>query len=295
MDLKTQIVDSKFRDIAPEDATLDMIATGFSFTEGPVWCGNHLLFSDIPHNRIVKYRLLAEGPEVSTFRHPSGGANGLTLDAAGRLVTCEHNARRVTRTETDGTVSVLTDRYQGHRLNSPNDVVTRSDGSTYFSDPPYGLKDFTRWKELPCNGVYRIPHHGEPVLLADDFERPNGLAFSPDEKTLYVNDSNRKHIRAFDVSPDGGLHNGRIFVELNGEEPGGPDGMKVDSAGNVYCTGPGGIWIFDAAQNFLGRILMPEIPSNMAWGDADGKTLYITARPSVYKVRLKIPGIAVGA
>lgn len=294
MELKTQIFDSKFGGIVPEDATLEQIATGFSFTEGPVWCGNYLLFSDIPKNRIVKYKMLAEGPEVSTFRSPSGNSNGLTLDTTRRLVACEHGTRRVTRTETDGTISVLADSYQGHRLNSPNDVVVRSDGSTYFTDPPYGLKAHTIWKELSFNGVYRITYDRKVALLVDDFERPNGLVFSPDEKTLYIDDTMRKHIRAFDVSPDGGLSNGRIFAELKAEEPGAPDGMKVDCNGNVYCTGPGGIWILDPAKNCLGRILMPEIPANLAWGDSDWKTLYITARPSIYKIRLNIPGIAVG-
>jgi gluconolactonase len=294
MELKTQICDTKFRDIVPEDAKLEHIATGFSFTEGPVWCGNYLLFSDIPKNRIVKYKMLAEGPEVNTFRSPSGNSNGLTLDATKRLVACEHGTRRVTRTETDGTIKVLADSYQGHRLNSPNDVVVRSDGSTYFTDPPYGLKDGKTWKELPFNGVYRITYGGEVELLVDDFDRPNGLAFSPDENTLYIDDTMRKHIRAFDVNPDGGLSNGRIFADLKAEEPGAPDGMKVDCHGNVYCTGPGGIWIIDSAKNCLGRILLPEIPANLAWGDADWKTLYITARTSLYKIRLNIPGIAVG-
>jgi gluconolactonase len=292
--LKTQIFHGKFRDVVPENAELGHIATGFSFTEGPIWCGNHLLFSDIPKNRIVKYQMLAQGPEVTTFRSPSGNSNGLTLDSTGRLVACEHGTRRVTRAETDGTIKVLADRYQGLRLNSPNDIVVRSDGSIYFTDPPYGLKDGKKWKELPFNGVYRIACSGEVVLLAEDFDRPNGLAFSPDETILYVDDTVRKHIRAFDVNPEGELSNGRIFAELKAEEPGAPDGMKVDTQGNVYCTGPGGVWIIDPAMNCLGRILMPEVPANLAWGDADWKTMYITARSSVYKIRMNIPGIAVG-
>ena len=295
MELKTQILDRRFWDIVPEDATLEHLATGFTFTEGPVWCGDYLLFSDIRKNRIVKYKMMAYGPEVNTFRTPSGNSNGLTLDATGRLIACEHGTRRVTRTETDGTIKILADSYQGHRLNSPNDVVVRSDGSIYFTDPPYGLKDGKIWKELPFNGVYRITCRGEVELLVDDFDRPNGLAFSPDERILYVDDTVRKHIRTFDVSPDGVLSNGRLFAELKAEEPGAPDGMKVDCHGNVYCTGPGGIWIIDPTKNCLGRILTPEIPANVAWGDADWKTLYITARKSIYKIRLNIPGIAVGA
>ena len=295
MELKTQIFNSKFNAIVPEKTTLDQIASGLTFTEGPVWTGNHLLFSDIPKNRIVKFKMLAEGPEVTTFRSPSGNSNGQTLDFTGRLVTCEHSTRRVSRTELDGTVKVVADRFEGHRLNSPNDVVTRSDGSIYFTDPPAGLKDNTKWKELPFNGVFLVMPDGNIELLIDDFERPNGLAFSPDEKVLYVDDTRRGHIRAFDVNAEGKISNGRIFVELKAEERGVPDGMKVDVQGNVYCTGPGGIWIFDPSGVYLGRIFMPEIPANMAWGDADWKTLYITARTSIYRVRLNIPGVAVGA
>ena len=211
---------------------------------------------------------------------------------AARLITCEHNGRRVVRTELDGAISALAERFQGRRLNSPNDVVVRSDGSVYFTDPPYGLGNPPRWKELTFNGVYRRAADGEVVLLVDDFERPNGLAFSPDETVLYVDDTERGHIRAFDVRPDGGIANGRVFAELEGREPGRPDGMKVDWEGNVYCTGPGGFWIFSSAGKYLGRVLMPEVPANLAWGDSDWKTLYITAQTSVYRMRLIIPGIA---
>jgi sugar lactone lactonase YvrE len=291
LDVHIEEHSSIIRQIVPEETTLEQVATGFGFTEGPVWRGNHLLFSDIPRNRIVRWRMRGEGPEVTTFRCPSGNSNGLTLDKSGRLIACEHSMRCITRTELDGSVTVLADRYKGQRLNSPNDVVVRSDGSIYFTDPPYGLKELTVWKELPFNGVYRLAPDGELVLLVDDFERPNGLAFSPDENTLYINDSARSHIRAFDVSPDGNLSNGRVLIDMQSSEAGVPDGMKVDQKGNIYCTGPGGLWVIDAEGQCLGRILLPELPANMAWSDGDWRTLYITARTSVYRMRLAIPGI----
>jgi sugar lactone lactonase YvrE len=294
VEVRIEEFDGGIEKIVPEKPSLDRVAGGFGFTEGPVWCGNCLLFSDIPRNRIVRLTLRHEGPEVTTFRSPSGNSNGQTLDRSGRLITCEHSARRVTRTETDGTVSVLADSYQGKRLNSPNDVVVRSDGSVYFTDPPYGLGNPPKWKEISFNGVYRRAPDGNLFLLADDFDRPNGLAFSPDEAVLYVNDTERSHIRAFDVRPDGGISRGRVLAELKGSEAGRPDGMKVDREGNVYCTGPGGIWITDARGSHLGRVLTPEVPANLAWGDADWKTLYITAQTSIYRLRLLIPGVGPG-
>ena len=275
---------------------LDQIATGFGFTEGPVWRGEDLLFSDIPNSRTVHYRPTASGPEITTFRHPTGNANGLTLDHQGRLIACEHSGRRVSRVDHAGAVETLADRYEGKRLNSPNDVVVRSDGTIFFTDPPYGLPNLSEGKELPFNGVYRIDPSGKLHLLADDFERPNGLAFSPDERTLYVDDSARFHIRAFDVAPDGTLSRGRVWAELKPgqDERGVPDGMKVDQQGNVYCTGPAGIWIFDPNGRFLGRIVTPEVPANLAWGDADWRTLYVTAQTSLYRIRLSVPGMPVG-
>jgi gluconolactonase len=293
MSLNIEVHDKAFHQIVPEEAILEQIASGFGFTEGPVWCGDYLLFSDIPQNRIIRWCRLSEGPEVTTFRSPSGNSNGLTLDRSRRLIACEHSTRRVTRTEIDGSVTVLAERYQGKRLNSPNDVVVRSDGSIYFTDPPYGLANMNEWKELPFNGVYRLAPDGELVLLVDDFDRPNGLAFSPDGSILYVNDTARRHIRAFDVKPDGSISNGRVLIEMEGAEPGAPDGMKVDSQGNIYCTGPGGFWIIAPGGKSLGRIMPPELPANLAWGDADWKSLYLTARPSVYRLRLNIPGVPV--
>jgi len=293
LDIEVKAYSNAIWQIVPEKVTLEQVATGFGFTEGPVWCKDYLLFSDIPRNRIVRWHMCSEGPEITTFRSPSGNSNGLTLDRSGRLITCEHSTRRVTRTEVDGSVSVLVERYEGHRLNSPNDVVVRSDGSIYFTDPPYGLGNLNAWKELSFNGVYRLAPDGELALLADDFDRPNGLAFSPDESVLYINDTSRVHIRAFDVSPDGNLSNGRVLIDMQSSETGAPDGMKVDIKGNIYCTGPGGLWVIDSNGQRLGRIMLPEIPSNLAWGDTDRRTLYITARSSIYRLRLAVPGIVV--
>lgn len=275
---------------------LDRLAGGFGFTEGPVWRGSDLLFSDIPNSRTVRYQPGPAGPDISTFRHPTGNANGLTLDHAGRLLACEHSGRRVSRVDPNGRVETVADNYEGKRLNSPNDVVVRSDGSIFFTDPPYGLPRLTEGKELPFNGVYRVDVSGKLHLLVDDFERPNGIAFSPDEQTLYVDDSARFHIRAFDVAPDGSLSRGRVWAELKAgpDEKGVPDGMKVDQLGNVYCTGPAGIWIFDPNGRFLGRVVTPEVPANLAWGDEDWKTLYITAQTSLYRLRLSVAGIPVG-
>jgi len=289
--LNVEVHDQAVRNILPEGAILEQLATGFGFTEGPVWRGNYLLFSDIPQNRIIKLRLLAEGPEVTTFRYPSGNANGNTLDGSQRLLSCEHTTRRVTRTETDGTIKVLAENYQGKRLNSPNDIVVRSDGSIYFTDPPYGLRNNTDWKELAFNGVYRIAPDGQLHLLADDFDRPNGLAFSPDEKILYVNDTTRRHIRAFDVNTDGSIKNNRILIDMAFPEPGAPDGMKIDRDGHIYCTGPGGFWIIAPDGRCLAVVKPPELPANMAWGDTDWRSLYLTARTSIYRIRMNVPGI----
>jgi gluconolactonase len=269
-------------------AEVEKLAGGFQFTEGPVWVPEgYLLFSDIPANRIYKWVPGAGAPRV--FREPSGHSNGLTLDREGRLLACEHD-RRVSRTEHDGTVVTLVDRYEGKRLNSPNDIVVKSDGAVYFTDPPYGLPNQVEGKELDFNGVFRFDPEGILTLLDDTFERPNGLAFSPDESVLYVDDSHRGHIRAFDVREDGSLANGHVFAVL--DRPGAegvPDGMKVDVQGNVYCAGPGGVWVFDAAGKRLGTIEPPQVPANLAWGD-DLKTLYMTARTGLYRVRTQSGG-----
>jgi sugar lactone lactonase YvrE len=281
-------VEEKFEAIVGEVA-VEKIAGGFQFTEGPVWVPDgYLLFSDIPADTIYRWTPGSAAAEV--FRTPSGRSNGLTLDREGRLLACEHD-RRLSRTEKDGRVVALAGRYEGRRLNSPNDVVVKSDGCVYFTDPPYGLSRQEEGRELDFNGVYRLAPDGTLTLLDDSFDRPNGLAFSPDERVLYVNDSRRGHIRAFDVQSDGVLSNGRVFAELkNPGKEGSPDGMKVDVRGNVFCTGPGGIWMFDAAGELLGLIQVPEVPANLAWGGDDLKTLYITARTGLYRMRVRTGG-----
>ena len=279
--------------ILDSDAQVEQIASGFQFVEGPVWHPDgYLLFSDIPANVIYKWTPGASEAEV--YRQPSNHSNGLTLDGENRLVAAEHD-RRVSRAEADGTVVPIAERYQGKRLNSPNDIVVKSDGSIYFTDPPYGLPKQTEGKELAYNGVFRWAPDGTLTLLDDSFVRPNGLAFSPDEKTLYVDDSAEVHIRAFEVLPDGTLANGRTFADLSDPgQDGVPDGMKVDVRGNVFCTGPGGIWVLSPEGETLGRIEAPEVPANLAWGDADGKTLYITARTGLYRMRTKTGGVLPG-
>ena len=284
--------DKRLKEIVPEKLEAERIASGFGFTEGPVWCGDYLLFSDIPRNRIIRLDLLSDGPEVTTFRRPSGNSNGLTLDRSGRLIVCESTTRRLTRTEIDGTIMVLADRYNGKRLNSPNDVVVRLDGTVYFTDPFYLSGNPPPPEELDFKGFFSVTPDGEIHLLGDDYIFPNGLAFSPDESILYVNDTRNSHIRAYDVKEDGSLGNERILIEMKGEAPGAPDGMKVDIEGNIYCTGPGGIWMISPDGAHLGTINFPEIPANLCWGDKDWKTLYVTARTSVYRVRLLVEGIA---
>ena len=289
--------------LVSESAPLERVAGGFGFTEGPLWLGDHLLFSDIASSRIVRWQELPEGPELRTFRAPSNLANGLTVDQQGRLLACEGSTRRLTRTDASGVVAVIADRYEGKRINSPNDVVVSSRGAIYFSDPfwgngfhnPYGPRVTAAERELSFDGVFRVDPAGRLVPVADDFARPNGLAFSPDESILYVDDTRRFHIRAFDVRPDGSLANSRIFAELVAPEEGVPDGMKVDVEGNIYCTGPGGVWVVAPSGEILGRIVPPEVPANVAWGGSDWSTLYITARSSVYRIRVNVPGIPVPA
>jgi len=283
------IVDKKF-EVIVGDAAVEKIAGGFQFTEGPLWSPEgYLLFSDIPANTIYKWTPGSASAEV--FRRPSGHSNGLTFDGKGRLIACEHD-RRVSRTEEDGRVITLADRYEGNRLNSPNDIVVKSDGGIYFTDPPFGLPNREEGKELDFCGVFRLTPDVSLTLLDDTFSMPNGLAFSPDESVLYVDDSPRGHIRAFDVQADGNLTNGRVFAEIRKPEEalGGGDGMKVDVQGNVFCTGRGGLYVFDSDGELLGLIKPPEIPSNVAWGDDDLKTLYITARTGLYKIRVKTGG-----
>ncbi|HOC31208.1 MAG TPA: SMP-30/gluconolactonase/LRE family protein [Armatimonadota bacterium] len=284
--------------ILPKDASVEKVAGGFRFTEGPVWSPEgYLLFSDVPSNNIVRFTV--DG-KIGIYRHPSGFSNGLTFDRQGRLIACEC-IRRVSRTEKDGTIAALADRYEGKRLNSPNDIVVRSDGSIYFTDPPYGLSPQYQpdnkpgVRELDFQGIYRISPKGELALLDKLMYRPNGLAFSPDEKLLYVADSERNLIRVFDVRKDGSLANGRLFATLKEEgQRGGPDGMKVDVKGNIYCTGPGGVWVFSPDATVVAKIRTPEVAANVAFGGKDYKTLYITAQTGLYKIPVKIKGIKVG-
>jgi len=265
--------------------------------EGPVWWkeGRYLLFSDIHNNKRMKYE---PGRGVTVFHEPTNRANGLTRDPQGRLVACEHDARRVTRQELDGSITVIANSFQGRRLNRPNDVVVKSDGCIYFTDPWTSPAAPEQW-DLTFSGVYRVtPDLGTLSLLADDFVLPNGLAFSPDENVLYINDTRRGHIRAFDLMPSGMLakQTDRIFADLRGKEPGVPDGMKVDTEGNVYCGGAGGIWIMDPAGKKLGRIIHgAPATTNLAFGGDDWKTLYLTSRNHLGSVNVKIPGLPVPA
>ena len=278
------------------DRDVEQLGTGYGGemgpAEGPVWCREkgYLLFSDISNDRRLKW---TPGLGVTVYQESTNRANGLTRDRQGRLIACEHESRRVTRVEPDGSITVIANSYRGWRLNRPNDAVVRSDGSIFFTDPA----TFDVESELDLFGVYRVtPDLSRINLLVRDFVLPNGLAFSPDESVLYISDSRRGHIRAFDVEPNGtlALATDRVFCELDGEGPGVPDGMKVDVEGNVYCTGPGGIWIIAASGKLLGRILTgPEPPSNVAWGEDDWKTLFYTTRHSLGRIRLKIGGVPV--
>ena len=277
--------------ILDDSAKLEKVAGDFQFIEGPIWHPDgFLLFSDIPADTIYKF---AANQQVEVFRRPSGKANGNTLDKAGRLITAEHSNRRISRTETDGKIIELVAKYEGKKLNSPNDLVVRSDGSIYFTDPPYGINK--EQEELGFYGVYRLTPDGKLTLLVKDIVLPNGIAFSPDEKKLYVNNSEAGYIAVFDVKPDGNVTNQRVFAELkDASQSGVPDGLKVDVEGNVYSTGPGGVWILSPTGELSGKISVPETATNLAWGDDDRKTLYITGSKSLYRIRLKIAGVRAG-
>ena len=289
-----EIRDGRLTGIVGAHVEFERIATGCLFTEGPLWhpTGAYLLWSDMPGDHLRRW---SKADGVTTFRKPCNKSNGLTWDRQGRLLACEHASSQVTRTEPDGRLTPVATHYGGKQLNSPNDIVCAPDGGIYFSDPPYGRAEFygvKREQELAFQGVYRAGSDPRsPTLLADDFERPNGLCFSLDHRRLFVNDTARQHIRVFDVRPNGALAGGAVWAETKGDGKGAPDGMKLDSAGNVYCTGPGGIHVFSPEGVDLGVLQVPEYTANFAWGEADLRALFITASTSVYKIRTVIPGL----
>jgi gluconolactonase len=296
--------------LVPKDAKLEKVRGDFRFIEGPLWVknGNYLLFSDLMQNAIFKWTPGGgPGGNVEVFRKPvymgtfpDGvmiGTNGLALDPQGRLIAAEHGNHRISRTEKDGTITTLADRYEGKRLNSPNDVVVKKSGDIYFTDPVGLLRTYPENSEKPVmemgfNGLFRITTTGKVELLAKDIQYPNGLAFSPDEKKLYVASSRPdKYWMVYDVNKDGSIANGRKFFDGT-KEPGDdvPDGMKVDSKGNIYATGLTGVVIFSPQGKRLGVIEGPEIIANLNWGNADGKTLYMTARTGLYRMRMSVGG-----
>jgi gluconolactonase len=298
-------LDPRFERLVPPGALLERVADGFAWVEGPVWSRKEgaLFFSDVKQNTVFRWR---EGEGVKVFLKPSGytgsapfpgiepGSNGLALDARGRLVLAQHGDRRIVRLETDGARTLLAERYEGRRLNSPNDVVFRANGDLYFTDPPFGLpRTFEDpGKELPFQGVYRLSKDGRLTLLTGELKGPNGIAFSPDEKTLYLTDVSSEVWLAYEVKADGNLGARRVFAraapfKVNG--PGGPDGMKTDREGNLFASGPGGIYVFAPDGTHLGSILTGVATSNCAWG-GDGSVLYITADTTVYRIRLGTRG-----
>ncbi len=278
------------------DQEIEELGTGFGGNggpaEGPLWWseGGYLLFSDIHNNRRMKW---APDEGVTIFQEPTNHANGLTRDLKGRLLACEHSARRVTRQDSDGEITVIANRHRGSRLNRPNDVVVKSDSRIYFTDPGAPAPGL----DLDYSGVYMVsPDLDDITLLVGDFIVPNGIAFSPDESVLYVNDSRRRHIRAFDTQPNGALTlaSDRVLCDLSGERPGVPDGMKVDVEGNIYCGGSGGVWVIDPDGNHLGTIVHGyDASTNVAFGGDDWKTLFFTTWNTVGSVRVNIPGIPV--
>lgn len=283
-----QAISPKFWDLIDRDAKLEQVATGFGFTEGPVWdSGGFLYVSDETLNKIFKV-YVSDGKKVEVIS--LGDPDGNTRDRRGRLIDCASVLRAIIAVSDDGKYQVLADRYEGKRFNSPNDVVLGPDGALYFTDPTLDLPEGQK-QELDFQGVYRLDDDGRVTLLTKELTQPNGLAFSPDGKRLYVDDDAKRNIWVYDVAPDGSLSNGRVF----GEEPGGkgegvPDGIKVDQSGNVYVTGPKGIWVWDANGNHIGTIATPEQPANLAWGDEDLGTLYLTTTTSVYRIKTKARG-----
>jgi gluconolactonase len=283
------------------------LGTGFVFTEGPVWHPDgYWLFVDLFREPAIICRL-RPGGEVETIREPSGMTNGMTLDLQGRLVMCEMETRQITRMESDGSIVVLADKWEGKRLHRPNDIVGRSDGSLYFTNPSGRVDPAER--EIGFAGVHRIAPDGTVSAVVTDTLYPNGLAFSPDENILYVANTRKdngcqqekergevcthQYINAYDIAADGTASNGRLFANMHSAEDGVPDGMKVDIDGRVYCTGPEGVWVFDSQGSHLGIIRLPEIPANCAWGGPDNRTMFFTARHSIFTMRMRTPGTAI--
>ena len=299
--MRVQATSAAIWDLVDEGAEVEQVATGFKFTEGPIWVkeGGYLLFSDMPGD--VRRKWSPEGGVVEVMK-PANKCNGMTLDSDGRLLVCEHSTSTVVRARlnADGTEAsreVIASHYKGKELNSPNDVIVGPEGSVYFSDPWYGRMPVfgeERERELDICGVYRIPPGGGDLeLLLDDFDMPNGLCFSPDRSILYINDTSRAHIRAFDVRPDGSIENGRMCFEGvgTGELAGGiVDGMKCDELGNIWVTGPKGIWVISPEGEHLGIVEVPEHTGNLTWGGAGWHDLFIPSSTSVYRIRTKVKG-----
>jgi gluconolactonase len=308
--LQVDRLDPRLDEIVPRDARLERVAGGFEFTEGPLWSREDALLFSSPNTNAI-YRWDALTGRVTVFRSKSGytgvdigryhqpGSNGLTFDSTGRLTMCQHGNRRILRVEPHGNVTVLADAYEGRRLNSPNDLVYRSDDTLYFTDPPFGLPDVfdDPDKELAFSGVFRL-RDGELTLESDELDGPNGLAFSPDERFLYVGNwpahpPERKVIMRYEVDRDGHLSQGAVLCDLTdatGEDA--LDGLKVDAEGTIYACGPGGVWVISPEGERLGLLALPEAPHNLAWGDNDGKTLYIAASTSIYRIAMRVQGAA---
>jgi gluconolactonase len=297
-------LDPAFDELVPKDAQLEKVADGFTFTEGPLWRPSGVLwFSDVVGNVVRQWspdgkvtEILNPGGYDGKGNLPAGGyngPNGMAADKDGAVLLCQHGYRRIVRISKDMKITTVVDKYEGKRLNSPNDLAYRLDGSLYFTDPPYGLPkgDDDPAKELKFNAVFRLAN-GKLLPVIKDLSRPNGIAISPDQKTLYVGNSDEKNRiwMAYDIAENGTVNNGRLFADVTAEKDAGvPDGMKVDSQGNLWASGPGGIWVFSPAGKHLGTIKMPEIPANCNWGD-DWKSVYITARTSLYRIKLAVTG-----
>jgi gluconolactonase len=280
----------RFRELFLEDSHLEKIATGFGFTEGPVWDSRGFLYvSDEEKNRIS--RVYPDG-RVETLLE-IGDPDGSTLDVQGHFVTTASVLRAIIQVEPDGRYKVLADRYQGKRFNSPNDIQVGPDGALYFTDPTLDLPRGEA-QEISFQGVYRLGSDGSVRLLTRDLKAPNGLAFSPDGKRLYIDDTERREIRVYDVGPGMQLQNGRVFGKEEGKG-GVPDGMRVDTQGNVYCTGPGGVWVWDPEGNHLGTVMLPESTANFNWGDADYRSIYFSSRTSIYRLKTRTQGYVPGA